>query len=72
MRQLEGIDLAKKEGKYRGRVKKYHHKYARINYAVKLYPLEKCFYPLSPCTIVDDSSRSYLWNKSIFSVQAGI
>lgn len=28
MRQREGIDLAKKEGKYRGRVKKYHHKHA--------------------------------------------
>jgi DNA invertase Pin-like site-specific DNA recombinase len=37
MRQREGIDLAKKEGKYRGRVKKYHQKHAGINYAVKLY-----------------------------------
>lgn len=37
MRQREGIILAKKEGKYRGRVKKYHDKHAGINYAVKLY-----------------------------------
>jgi DNA invertase Pin-like site-specific DNA recombinase len=37
MRQREGIDLAKKEGKYRGRVKKYHQKHAGINHAVKLY-----------------------------------
>jgi DNA invertase Pin-like site-specific DNA recombinase len=37
MRQREGIDLAKKEGKYKGRVKKYHKNNAAINYAVKLY-----------------------------------
>jgi len=37
MRQREGIDLAKKEGKYCGRIKKYHDKHAGINYAVKLY-----------------------------------
>jgi DNA invertase Pin-like site-specific DNA recombinase len=37
MRQREGIDLAKKEGKYKGRVKKYHKNHAGINYAVKLY-----------------------------------
>jgi DNA invertase Pin-like site-specific DNA recombinase len=37
MRQREGIDLAIKEGKYKGRVKKYHQKHAGINYAVKLY-----------------------------------
>lgn len=37
MRQREGIDLAKKEGEFRGRVKKYHQKHAGINYVVKLY-----------------------------------
>jgi DNA invertase Pin-like site-specific DNA recombinase len=37
MRQREGIELAKKEGKYLGRVKKYHKKHAGINYALKLY-----------------------------------
>lgn len=37
MRQREGIDLAKNEGKYRGRLKKYHEKHAGINYAEKLY-----------------------------------
>lgn len=37
MRQREGIGLAKKEGKYRGRVKKYHSRHEGMNYAVKLY-----------------------------------
>lgn len=37
MRQREGIDLAKKEGKFKGRLKKYHKKHAGMNYAVKLY-----------------------------------
>ncbi|MEN1761753.1 helix-turn-helix domain-containing protein, partial [Anoxynatronum sibiricum] len=37
MRQSEGIELAKKEGKYKGRVKKYHQNHAGMNYAVKLY-----------------------------------
>ncbi|MEN1761694.1 recombinase family protein, partial [Anoxynatronum sibiricum] len=34
MRQSEGIELAKKEGKYKGRVKKYHQNHAGMNYAV--------------------------------------
>lgn len=37
MRQREGIELAKKEGKYKGRLKKYHKNHAGMNYAVKLY-----------------------------------
>lgn len=37
MRQREGIDLAKKEGKYRGRVQKYHAGHEGMNHAVKLY-----------------------------------
>ncbi|HDR7713709.1 recombinase family protein [Bacillus cereus] len=37
MRQREGIDLAKKEGKFKGRLKKYHENHAGMNYAVKLY-----------------------------------
>ena len=37
MRQREGIELAKKEGKYQGRVKKYHENHAGMNYAVQLY-----------------------------------
>ncbi|MFB7305536.1 recombinase family protein [Heyndrickxia sporothermodurans] len=37
MRQREGIDLAKKEGKFKGRLKKYHKNHAGMNYAVKLY-----------------------------------
>jgi len=37
MRQREGIDLAKKEEKFKGRLKKYHKNHAGMNYAVKLY-----------------------------------
>jgi DNA invertase Pin-like site-specific DNA recombinase len=37
MRQREGIELAKKEGKYKGRLKKYHKNHAGMNYAIKLY-----------------------------------
>lgn len=37
MRQREGIEIAKKEGKFKGRVKKYHDNHAGMNYAVKLY-----------------------------------
>lgn len=36
-RQREGIEIAKKEGKYRGRVKKYHANHIGMNYALKLY-----------------------------------
>lgn len=37
MRQREGIELAKKEGRYIGRVKKYHDKHAGIRLAIKMY-----------------------------------
>mgnify|MGYP006327940021 FL=1 len=37
MRQREGIELAKKEGKYKGRLKKYHKNHPGMKYAVKLY-----------------------------------
>lgn len=37
MRQREGIDLAKKEGKFKGRLKNYHKNHAGMNYALKLY-----------------------------------
>jgi DNA invertase Pin-like site-specific DNA recombinase len=37
MRQREGIDLAKKEGKYTGRVKKYHKNHAGMKHAMELY-----------------------------------
>ncbi|MGE8058005.1 recombinase family protein [Bacillus mycoides] len=37
MQQREGIELAKKEGKFKGRLKKYHKNHAGMNYAVKLY-----------------------------------
>ena len=31
------IEIAKKEGKFKGRVRKYHDNHAGMNYAVKLY-----------------------------------
>lgn len=37
MRQREGIEIAKANGKYKGRVKKYHKNHEGMNYAVKLY-----------------------------------
>lgn len=37
LRFREGIELAKKEGKFKGRLKKYHKNHAGMNYAVKLY-----------------------------------
>lgn len=37
MHQREGIELAKKEGKFKGRLKKYHKNHAGMKYAVKLY-----------------------------------
>lgn len=37
MRQREGIEIAKREGKFKGRVKKYHNNHAGMNYALKLY-----------------------------------
>ncbi|WP_096203139.1 recombinase family protein [Bacillus sp. FJAT-45350] len=37
MRQREGIELAKIEGKFKGRLKKYHKNHAGMNYAIKLY-----------------------------------
>ena len=37
MRQREGIEIAKKEGKFKGKVKKYHKDHAGMNYAIKLY-----------------------------------
>lgn len=37
VRQREGIEIAKLQGKYKGRVKKYHSNHEGINYAVKLY-----------------------------------
>ncbi|KLA26439.1 hypothetical protein B4077_2535 [Bacillus cereus] len=40
MRPREGIELAKKEGKFKGRLKKYHKNHAGMNYAVKLYKEE--------------------------------
>jgi DNA invertase Pin-like site-specific DNA recombinase len=61
MRQREGIELAKKEGKYLGRVKKYHKKHAGINYAYKLY-IEGEMTVKQICEIIS-VSRSALYRK---------
>ena len=37
MRQKEGIEIAKSQGKYKGRLKKYNKNHEWMNYAVKLY-----------------------------------
>lgn len=37
MRQREGIELAKKEGKYKGRPRKYHAHHEGMNHALELY-----------------------------------
>ena len=37
MRQHEGIEQAKKEEKFKGRIKKYHKNHAGMNYAVMIY-----------------------------------
>ncbi len=37
MRHREGIEQAKKEGKFKGQLKKYHKNHAGMNYAIKLY-----------------------------------
>ncbi len=35
--QKEGIEIAKSQGKYKGRVKKYNKNHEGMNYAIKLY-----------------------------------
>ena len=37
MRQQEGIEIAKKLGKYKGRIKKYHNEHPGMNHAIELY-----------------------------------
>jgi DNA invertase Pin-like site-specific DNA recombinase len=37
MRQREGIEIAKKEVNYKGRVKKYHKNHAGMKHAIDLY-----------------------------------
>ncbi|MBN8194226.1 recombinase family protein [Bacillus sp. NTK074B] len=61
MRQREGIDLAKKEGKYKGRVKKYHNNHAGINYAVKLY--DEGEMTVNQICEITSVSRSSLYRK---------
>ncbi|MET3297794.1 UNVERIFIED_ORG: DNA invertase Pin-like site-specific DNA recombinase [Bacillus proteolyticus] len=61
MRQREGIDLAKKEEKYQGRVKKYHEKRAGKNYALNLYEEENM--TVKQICEITNVSRSALYRK---------
>ncbi|WP_336974028.1 recombinase family protein [Bacillus thuringiensis] len=61
MRQREGISLAKKEGKYQGRVKKYHERHAGMNYAMKLY--EEGNMTVKQICEITSVSRSSLYRK---------
>ncbi|MDF2039861.1 recombinase family protein [Cytobacillus oceanisediminis] len=61
-RQAEGIAIAKQNGKYKGRVKKYHEKNDALNHAIELY-LNRSENGLSATEIVKRTqiSRSALY-----------
>ncbi len=61
MRQREGIEIAKKEGKFKGRVKKYHKEHEGMNYAIELY-LEGNMTVKKICQITN-ISRSSLYRR---------
>ncbi|MBS2969140.1 recombinase family protein [Metabacillus sp. KIGAM252] len=61
MSQREGIDLAKKEGKFKGRSKKYHKNHAGMNYAVKLY--KEGNMTVNPICEITNVSRASLYKK---------
>jgi DNA invertase Pin-like site-specific DNA recombinase len=61
MRQREGIELAKKEGKFKGRLKKYHKNHAGMNYAVKLYKKKKL--TVNQICEITNVSRASLYRK---------
>ncbi len=61
MRQQEGIEIAKKMGKYKGRVKKYHEDHSGMNYAIKLY--EEGKFPVKEICKITNISRSSLYRK---------
>ncbi len=61
MRQREGIELAKKEGKFKGRVKKYHKNHAGMNYAVKLY--KEGTMTVNQICAITNVSRASLYRK---------
>ena len=61
MRQQEGIEIAKKLGKYKGRVKKYHEDHSGMNYAVKLY--EEGQFTVKEICKITNISRSSLYRK---------
>ncbi|MFC5711956.1 recombinase family protein [Thalassorhabdus alkalitolerans] len=60
-KQRKGIELAKKEGKYRGRVKKYHDSHKGMNYAIKLY--KEGNHTVSEICEITNVSRSSLYRN---------
>lgn len=61
MRQREGIEIAKKEGKFKGRVKKYHKNHAGMNYSIKLYKEGKM--TVKQVCNITNISRSSLYRR---------
>lgn len=61
MRQKEGIEIAKKEGKFKGRVKKYNDNHEGMNYAIKLYEEGKM--TVSKICKITTVSRSSLYRR---------
>lgn len=61
MRQREGIEIAKKQGKFKGRVKKYTDKHKGLEHAVKLYNSGQ--YTVKEITEITAVSRSALYRR---------
>jgi DNA invertase Pin-like site-specific DNA recombinase len=60
-RQKEGVEQAKKAGKYKGRVKKYTEKHAGMNHALELYQTGK--YTVKQICEITKVSRSALYRE---------
>lgn len=61
MRQREGIEIAKQEGKYKGRIKKYTENHVGMNHAVKLYNEENM--TVKNICKITNISRASLYRK---------
>jgi DNA invertase Pin-like site-specific DNA recombinase len=59
--QRNGIEVAKKKGKYVGRVKKYHEKHAGINHSFTLYKSEE--YTIKEICEITNVSKSNFYRK---------
>lgn len=61
MRQREGIEIAKREGKFKGKIKKYDKNHVGINYAVQLY--RKGDMTVNKICQITNISRSTLYRR---------